>query len=70
MLVSKGHVATGITLIRVTCATGVVVMSQSGLILRTMSGFRVLPQPGSMVMSVVYGNTKGHTDAQGLSHNL
>lgn len=40
------------------------------LMLRAMSEFMVLPQPGFMLMSMTHGATKGHTNAKGLGHNL
>lgn len=40
-----------------------------GTLLRTMSGSMILPQQGSVLMSVAHAATKDHTDAQGLGHN-
>lgn len=44
--------------------------SGSGLLPRTMSGSMVPQQPGSTLVSVACGTTKGYTDAWSLSCNL
>lgn len=49
---------------------GAMVISGPRLLPRTMSGFMVLPQLGSALISVAHGNIKGHTEAQGLGSNL
>lgn len=58
-------------LITVACATTWgMVTSRTGLLLRTVSGylFVLLPQPGSMLRSMVHAATKGHRETWGLGH--
>ena len=41
-----------------------------GMLLGTKSGFVVLLQPGSVLISMAHVATKGHKDAQNLNHHL
>lgn len=49
---------------------GTMVTSRPRLLPRTLTRFMVLPQLGSILMTMAYVTTKGHIDTRGLGHNL
>lgn len=71
MLMSEGHTAMGLMPVQVACITpGTMMISQSRLLSRSLSGSVVLPQPGSVWILMAHIATKGHIDAWDLNCNL